>query len=429
MTIKNHILVFLCLAICFSFCSENDNNNVIDNNLNLLLENKSYFKLKEQLYKNEDKLSEDRALYYKAFVTKVFGQTNQSNAYIDLLLSNYKNKFNDTILQKLLEFKATNCIYNHQYKAASEIYNTILKDYKTIIDSSAIADYENAKNLFGTFSNIRPQLIQHHNDVNISSYRNKFNHLMVPVKSNNINEEFVFDTGANLSTISESQAKKMNLLLFEQSIKVGSATTINVQSKLAVADSFYLGDILFKNVIFLVMPDSQLTFPEIRYKINGIIGFPVIHQLDEIQLHKDGSITVPRTAKNKNLQNLALDDLTPVIKIITKNDTLLFTFDTGATTSELSLKYFNEHKKNIQANTKIQTSQRGGAGGKTDVQEYMLNNFNFNMGSKQTTLAKIPVILEEYSFNKYFDGNLGQDVFTQFNTLIINFKYMYVDVE
>ena len=36
-------------------------------------------------------------------------------------------------------------------------------------------------------------------------------------------------------------------------------------------------------------------------------------------------------------------------------------------------------------------------------------------------------ICEKYKFNKDFDGNLGQDVFLKFNSLIINFENMYID--
>jgi hypothetical protein len=63
------------------------------------------------------------------------------------------------------------------------------------------------------------------------------------------------------------------------------------------------------------------------------------------------------------------------------------------------------------------------------IKEYILKNFPLIIGSKKTTIKQIPVTLEEYGYNEYFDGNLGQDVFTQFNTLIINFKYLYVDFE
>jgi hypothetical protein len=124
-----------------------------------------------------------------------------------------------------------------------------------------------------------------------------------------------------------------------------------------------------------------------------------------------------------------LEGLNPIVQVVSDNDTLLFTFDTGATNSELSFKYYSNHKSEIEEKGKLQTNERGGAGGQTMVKEYILENFQVRVGAKTVTLVKIPVTLEEYGFNKYFDGNLGQDVFTQFNKLIINFKYMYVNLE
>lgn len=250
---------------------------------------------------------------------------------------------------------------------------------------------------------------------------------MIPVKMGTINEDFIFDTGANLSTISESQAKKMKLKLFEQIVDIGSSTQKNVQSKLALADSLYVGDILFKNVLFIVMPDSQLTFPQINYAIKGIIGFPVINQLGEVHLNKDGKIFIPKVASKKTKKNMFFEGLNPVVRLFSKKDTLLFTFDTGAKSSELSFKYYKEHKSDVEKKGILQTNGRGGVGGKVEVKEYMLSNFQIQIGQHKTNLDKIPVTLEEYDFNKYFDGNLGQDVFLKFNKLTINFENMNID--
>ena len=422
-------ILITIITIGLANCDHTTKDKIIDNKLNQLLEQKNYFKLRELLESDKVKLSEDKLLYYKAFITKAFGENTQSNVYINVLLDQYKDKFNDTILVKIFDLKATNYLYNYEYKHATEIYSKILNEYSKGLDSSDIAGYKNVINLFGTFANVKPQVKHTHNTVKIASHRNKFNHLMTPVKSEGVLAEFIFDTGANLSTISESQAKKMNLTLFEQNVDVGSSTQINVQSKLAVADSLFVGDILFENVVFLVMPNEQLTFPDINYKIDGIIGFPIIIQLEEVHMHKDGSITVPGKPKKTNLKNTVFEGLNPIVQIFSDDDTLLFTFDTGARNSELSFKYFNDHKSEIERKGELQTNQRGGTGGNTAVKEYMLNNFSMKIGSKSTELSKIPVMLEEYDFNKYFDGNLGQDVFTQFNTLIINFKYMYIDFQ
>lgn len=426
---KLQLIIVLGIILTFSSCSTKTTDKEIDSNLNKLLEQKNYFKLAELLAKTEDKLAEDRALYYKAFIAQAFGKQKESNQYIETIFEKYRKQFNDTLIVTLLDLQAANFLYSHNYKKSSEIYKTILSRYPKIVDSADIVNYTNVANLFGTFSNTKPQIMHKHGLVHIASHRNKFNHLMVPTKSNGVTADFIFDTGANLSTICESLAKKMGFTIFEQNIAIGSSTKTNVKSKLAVADSLYVGDILFENVTFIVMPDEQLTFAEIDYQIKGIIGFPIIHQLEEVRLNKNGSITVPSEAGKSSLKNMVMDGLNPVVKLTSKKDTLLFTLDTGAKSSDLSLKYYKENKKQVDKDGKLETNKRGGAGGITEVKEYILSNFPMTIGTKSTTLSKIPVSLEEYEFNKFFDGNLGQDVFKQFNTLILNFKYMYIDLE
>jgi predicted aspartyl protease len=379
------------------------------------------------LSKNENELSEDRILYYSVFINKAFGAREKSNNEIDILFKNYPKTLNDTTIVKLLDIQASNYLYLYQYKKATTVYENILKNHSKVLDSTDVANYKNAKNLFGTFANIKPQKMYEQKDVLLNSYRNKFNHLMTPVKVDTTNEEFIFDTGANLSTISESQAKKMKLKVFEQNVDIGSSTQKDIQSKLAVADSMYVGEILFENVLFIVMPDEQLTFPQINYSIKGIIGFPIIHQLGEVHLRKDGKIFIPKSVSKSTEKNMFFEGLNPVVKVLSGNDTLLFTFDTGAGHTELSLKYFNAHKTEIEKRGELQTNERGGAGGKVAVKEYILSNFPFTIGTHKTSLEKIPVTLEEYEFNKYFDGNLGQDIFIKFNSLIINFENMFID--
>lgn len=423
--IKSLLFAFLLTTIVG--CSTKVTNKEVDNRLNNLLEKKEYFKLKDELAKNENELSEDRILYYNVFINKAFGKNQKSNNEIELLFEKYLKTLNDTTVVKLLDIQASNYLYMYEYKRASLIYEQILTNYSKVLDSTDVANYKNVKNIFSTFANVKPQIIHKQNDVTLNAYRNKFNHLMTSVKVNTTNEDFIFDTGANLSTISESQAKKMNLKIFQQSVDIGSSTQKEIQSKLAIADSLFLGDILFENVLFIVMPDDQLTFPQINYAIKGIIGFPVIHQLGEVHLRKDGKIFVPKLATKTAESNMFFEGLNPVVKLTSENDTLLFTLDTGAGHSELSFKYFNDHKASVEKKGEVQTNERGGAGGMVAVKEYILSNFPLQIGKHKTSLDKIPITLEEYGFNKYFDGNLGQDVFLKFNSLIINFENMYID--
>ena len=406
-------------------CTENKNDADIDKQLNNLLENKNYFKLHSELEKGKNKLPECRALYYQAYCNHVFNNTLESNQCIETLLN--KNKLGDSIICELLGLRASNYIRTYQYNKAADTYKLMLEKYKHNLDNENIDNYENSYQLWSALANVEPQHIHKQNDVELKSYRNQYNHLMVPVNCKGVDNEFIFDTGANLSTITESMAKKMNLKLYESNIKVGTSTEIDVYTKLAVADSFYVENILFENLVFLVVPDEQMSFPQIDYYIHGIIGFPAIYEMGEIRISKNGTISIPKEPTNKQIHNLCMEGLRPIVKIQSGNDTLLLTFDTGANFTDLSKKYYENHSKYVEENGELVKSQRGSAGGITEVDEYLLKNFIFAIGTKTGVLPKIIVSLTEYSFNKNYDGNLGQDIITQFDEMILNFKYMYID--
>ena len=423
--------ILFLFIILFSNCTSSSNvsHKDFEKQLNTLLEQKNYFKLRDLFVNRQCPLTKEKELYYKAHIAKAFGERARSMSLIKELMSNYAHQLPDSILVNILDIQAENYLYNYEYGQAAQLYELILTKYPNQLDSNEKATVANAKALFGSLSKVGPQIMHAHPTVTINSYRNKFNHLMTPVKSEGIEADFIFDTGANLSAISEHMAKKLNLKMIDQKVELGSSTKIKVQTKLAVADSFYVGSILFEQVVFLVIPDEQLYFPQSKYQIEGIIGFPLIHAMEEMQMNKDGHICIPSLPKGKSLHNLMLVGLQPVVKLISGKKTLYFTFDTGAKNSELSYKYFKENKANVEKYGQFQQNLHSGVGGTEKSSEYMLSKFPIRLGSKSAVLAKIPVKLEEYEFNNEFDGNLGQDVFMKFNTLIINFKYMYVDFE
>ncbi|MDR2125371.1 MAG: retropepsin-like domain-containing protein, partial [Prevotellaceae bacterium] len=375
----------------------------------------------------QSKLSEDRLLFYKANVEHVFNHCQLSNQYISRLFDRHKEQLNDTIIPDVLALKASNHIRLYQYQEAADAYHLIISQYGNALDSANIAAYENVRQLWQTVSAVKPQRIRKPHDVNIAAYRNQFNHLMTPVRCGQITDEFIFDTGANLSTISEIYAKKMALTVYESNVQVKSSTNISVQTKLAVADSLYVGDVLFENVVFLVVPDEQISFPSVNYYIHGIIGFPVIYQMDEIHLSQNGTIFVPEQSQDKPLRNMYIEMLHLVAQLQSGADSLLFMMDTGARTSDLSAQYYGKHKDVVEKEGVLQHVKRGGAGGVEETTVYQLKNFPYTIGSKSGVLPEISVNTTLYS--EHYDGALGQDVLLQFNKMILNFQYMYVDFE
>jgi hypothetical protein len=256
-----------------------------------------------------------------------------------------------------------------------------------------------------------------------------FNMLLVPVRSGGVAEKFVFDSGAGLSTVPLSVAQSMGMTVYNADVTVGTSGSGNVQTSLAVADSLWFGDILVRNIVFLLVPDETMTFPQINYAIRGIIGFPVMLAMEEMHLQKAGPIYIPFSPTRRAFSNLFMEDLSPRVQLISGNDALVLSLDTGAKNTELSRKYYDTHKEAVDIAGRDTVEMRGSAAGIQESRVKILTDFPFRIGSAEGVLADMRVALDDYTFTKGIDGNLGQDVLTQFDTMILNFRDMFIDFE
>lgn len=215
--------------------------------------------------------------------------------------------------------------------------------------------------------------------------------------------------------------------MLDVSYEEGSGMTgIRFKTGLGIADSIYVGDILVRNVVFQVMPDSILYLAPIKFSINIIIGFPLIAALKEVHIYNDGRMVIPLIPSKKALHNFALDRLDPVISLKTDDDTLCFHLDMGASSTDLYYAYFEKYKSQILKKGIIKTIQIGGAGGVQKKDVYILPQFNVYLENKKITIDSVAVHTEKiYREEKYY-GNIGQDFTGRFNELILNFTDMYI---
>lgn len=82
----------------------------------------------------------------------------------------------------------------------------------------------------------------------------------LPVSINGKEATYWFDTGANFSVMSESEAKRIGLKVREVGGSSLVSTGARVSFRLAVADQISLGEAVLRNVAFLVFPDDQPPF-------------------------------------------------------------------------------------------------------------------------------------------------------------------------
>ena len=242
-------------------------------------------------------------------------------------------------------------------------------------------------------------------------------------------QDAVLDTGAAYSTISQSAAERLGLRLLEADVTVGSATSDEVPARLAIAEHLTIAGGEFRDVVFIVFPDEALTFAGGAYKIDAIVGLPVLIQLGRLEFTTvQGAEALRHTrqrAQRGGERNLALDGLQPItyVHAPAANATLRMVIDTGARASSLSRDAAEAYPALIEgAQTRATTV--GGAGGTVTDHEAL------SIASLTLTVAGAPVTLEDVRVGETGarrgagDGLVGQDILRSGAGYVLDFDAM-----
>lgn len=392
-----------------------------------LLDQKNYFGLRDALMQNKTALDKKTYLFYHAFVENAFLDPRKSNAEITHLLRDHRPVLTDSMIAKILLIKEDNHAKLFQYKQAGETAELLVRSYAHVLDSGQMADEENNMKIWIPLSNIPGQTIKMDETSQIPLSKDKAGLANIPVTIQGNECNFIVDTGADLCVLRKGYAEKLKLRKIEASISLKGSTGKDNLSELAVADSIKIGEITARNVVFLVLPDEKLVFPQINYEINGIIGFPIMQQLKELHFSKDGTLTVPKKTTRKKLNNLAVCGAKSIINIDAGKDTIYCLLDTGANATELYKKYYCEHKNEVEENG-VPDSLKYSALGETKIRKiYKMKEFPLSMGGNSAILPSIDVYMDDLRPDrKIFYGSIGQDYIGLFNEMIINYESMYI---
>lgn len=390
------------------------------------LERGDYFRLRDELQLNANHIDSATRLYYGAIADNAF---NKNEAAIQKATTFFRiadSRWTPQYILRMEEMLLDAYIKTYRYAEAAALSAIIRDKYP----EDAKAGIINTGKIWTALANTPAQTVVARDNTEVQMQRNAIGLWEIPVSIGSKTEKFIFDTGANISTISESMAETLGLTRLRVSILVSGGQGKKIKSELGVAEKLSIGNHFFQNVVFLVMPDKELDFPKADFTINGIIGFPVINAMKEIRISKDNVLTIPRQTRHRTFGNLAMNGLTPLVRATSGNDTLVFHFDTGAAFTHLFSNYLEEHKDadNIRKAESIKVMSAGGA---KNIKVYELLDFPLKIGDDKAMLHNVKIYTREvHTAGKGIaEGNMGQDVIEQFAGMTLNFENMYLDFE
>jgi predicted aspartyl protease len=397
----------------------------------VLLENKDFFHLRDLVVAGDEDLSPEKKHFFQAYVDNAFNRNEASDSAIAQLFDNYRNMA-DSLKANLLLLKEDNDFKLGQYAFAAQANKQLLNTFWTELDSGILDDVRNRALIENGLVAVPRQQTVFPIDTGAETIpwkRDTLGLIEIPVYMGDTSVSSIFDTRANISSIMESDAKRLGVHMLGVKYREGSGLTGETfQVALGVADSLRFGDILVRNVVFQVMPDSILYIAPFDFHLHLILGYPVIAQLREVHILRSGSLVIPARPTASPLRNLAMSGLDPILFCTINKDTLIFEFDTGASSSIFYDNFYHRFEKEVRQNGKPDSVSTGGAGGMARQKVSILREVRINVGNQTAVLKKVTVNNDPIPDTKKLTyGNLGQDLMGLFGETILNFDSMYID--
>jgi predicted aspartyl protease len=264
---------------------------------------------------------------------------------------------------------------------------------------------------------IRPTTVRHEAD----SYS-------IPVSINGKADDFLADTGAWTSVLTEREAKKFGLTIQGEVKTMTGASGDTTKFRTAVAKDVLVGATLFHDVSFAVLePTGPLADVE-----GGIVGMPILLGLGTISWSKNGTADLGRVDIRPNAlePNLVFEGDRLLLRLEVLGARTFMTLDTGADTTDLNANFAERFPADIQRGKRA-THDITGAGGTQTFESVELSELVFGIGQMRPVLQPAYVTLQRIGLigGNCCIGNVGRDVLTQRQVLSIDLSSMILEMK
>jgi hypothetical protein len=239
---------------------------------------------------------------------------------------------------------------------------------------------------------------------------------LIPVKIQGKEYNFWLDTGSSMTMLASDVARDLHIVpLTPDTLEIVTSTG-RVAANPALIPQMVLGGVTVRNAPTMIVAETMMQMPEprqidiaSRVKIDGIIGFDIIRQLDLEVDYGEGELRVrdPATSRRMSDRNMFWVGL-PVVRISSEDGTQLhFGLDTGAQLTFVTETLLD--KLQLHA-ARIESRRVGGLGGEISLRAPVLPDVVVLVRGFPIIFKGAFVRAPVYQVLASLDGVLGGDV-------------------
>jgi len=316
-----------------------------------------------------------------------------------------------------------------QYGDAAQAYGDLLTHFSSQLEPEELKGSKDDAGLAQVLREAPAQTVTWDGAVRLKTERNPLNSMNVELTVNGVQGPWLLDTGANLSLVSKSFAERLGLKFLPGVAQTpGGLTGIENPLRVALLPTLQIGGATLHNVVVMVLDDANLNIKlgKQKYQINGIIGYPVFQALGTITFLHDGEFEAGNKARATGTgARMYMNQLTPIIECKVEGNDLPFSFDTGASGTDLLVRYYQRFHSESKA-WKKGKAKTAGAGGVVKREIYIQPQVKLGIGDKTVTLERVSIYTSGTGTDTHdvLYGNLGQDVVVNFESFTLDFSTM-----
>lgn len=313
---------------------------------------------------------------------------------------------------------ASTLLYEHKW---AELRLLSVSSHLSGADQDIISDYQKWGVAFG---NIEPQRVLLSADSMVMPLHvSPIGTPMIRVRINGKQYEFWLDTGSSITVISSDVARDVGVPTLSGDKLAVRTFSGSAPVKPALVRRIEIGALLLENTAAVVVDASHMALRSAadraqspRMRIDGIIGWDTIRQLDVLLDYASGLIVLRRPQRTAYSPHNLTWMGKPFVEVRTKRgETLHFTLDTGAQSSFLNaLALDKTGSSSIPAEGVV-----FGIGGTGNRADRLIRMLPLELGGKSVQLNGVMVYGPVYSGMINCDGVLGSDV-SRYGTMRID---------
>jgi hypothetical protein len=276
--------------------------------------------------------------------------------------------------------------------------------------------------------------------------RNPLGLLDLPVYIDARPHSWMLDPTAPFNLIARSLAKEAGLTVSEASSTIHTLTGRPMQVHVTVIPRFTIGGrITYRNMTAFVFEDTDYSFPQSRFQVQGVLGYPALSALGSITITADATVEVQpakqlQPAEKTNSANIVgqqaqgarffLDGDQVIVALGVAGKERMFVVDAGGQQTYLTSRYYEENASDFTGQ-KMALFTIPGSLSLPPQPAYLAETVPLTVGPNTVHINYIQVLTQPLGSAALDDvyGVLGVDALDQLRAYTFDYRTMRFSVK